>query len=76
MQIQTVVKSFSLTSFIHNRKFQRCNVLQKFEKKWKFTTVCMEKPLDRDIFSIRHLHVSHNAPYFPPPPTPASPNFA
>ena len=33
----------------------------------------MEKPLDRDIFSIRHLHVSHNAPYFPPPPPPPPP---
>ena len=32
MQIQKIVKYFSLTSFIHNRKFQRCNVLQKFEK--------------------------------------------
>ena len=37
-------------------------------KKSKFTTVCMEKPLNRDIFSIRHFHVSHNAPYLPPPP--------
>ena len=32
MQIQKIVKYFSLTSFIHNRKFQRCKVLQKFEK--------------------------------------------
>ena len=37
-------------------------------KKSKFTTVCMEKPLNRDIFSIRPFPVSHNAPYLPPPP--------
>ena len=36
----------------------------------------MEKPLDRDIFSIRQLHVSHNAPYFsPPPPQPPRPQI-
>ena len=33
----------------------------------------MEKPLNRDIFSIRHFHVSHNAPYLPPPPPPPPP---
>ena len=33
----------------------------------------MEKPLNRDIFSIRHFHVSHNAPYLPPP-TPSTPH--
>ena len=74
MQIQTVVKSFSLTSFIHNRKFQRCNVLQKFEKNenllrfvWKNHSTVIFSPYATCTSPIMHLTS--------PPPQPPRPQI-
>ena len=47
-------------------------------KYWPYFGVGTCASVLKSVLTIRHLHISHNAPCLPPPPPPpfASPNFA